>query len=1169
MAGLPKENNNSSPSGYFYFSQKTEGLNKESVMVGIIDFKRIFQVTGLILAFILACFVPKGLADGGDFSLDFAAAAPFTYNHATGGGAWNDGTIGKSADVVESLEGSDFACGDIVTHLLEISVDDQTTATNQTIELDFSFLADTTGQSGAALGDITFVGVNYGNVENGGGGGAGTFGIDNGNMDDGGSTAELISEFLTGPKFESGSELHGTVRIDDFEASEVVIFRIDTRIDCQPGSSPTGNLQSDIIDARVVSPENDTIQVGNQTVPFLKISNLAFPEVDLLVEKMDSPDPVELTQNLTYTIEVTNTSGDNIAENVTLTDTLDANTAFVSIDPAAGCSHDGAASGGIISCDVGPLDPNETKIYEVVVTVLVTAPDAGDGGSGDCTSSSDLCNQVTVATTTEESNLDNNSDSEPTDVIITGPFGAIEIDKQPDSGTVYPGTEYTYNYSVTHPGDTGPVQITDLSDDKCAPVNATDADNDTFNDGDSNSDGLLDPGETWLYSCTTTLTEDTTNIATVSAVDYWTGLPLEASDSAYVNVINPALTIDKQVDQATVLAGTDVTYTFVVTNSGDDPLESITVSDTVDGEAGCSPINYVSGDDGNNVLDLGESWTYTCSTQITEDTLNIATASGYDSLSNETVSAPDDAFVDVVDPAISIDKSAALTTDIGEDGQPGVDDTLTYTYIITNSGDTGLTNVTLSDDNQGFGTLGDFSCDTALPADMNAGDTITCSAEYIITQADVDAGSIYNLATTSGTPPLGDNVSDTDPETVDLPQDPKLDLVKTGSFNDENQDGFAQPGETISYSFTVTNTGNVTLTNVTVTDPLITVNGGPLASLAPGASDSTTFSATYTVTQVDVESGDLYNEATAVGTAPSGSNVTTVTDNDDENVPIPSGTITLRKLTDGAFDPSKTWNFTLEGPGVSASDSTTSTNNLLTFGAPSLSTGVTYTVCETGIPAGWTSIWRADIDGDGTAEIIPVYNPDATNEPPQDLGTRCYDFTVDDNETLAFTVDNRFPGGDPRTIGYWKNWNTCSGGNQADVAAANGGPAEGWYLLDDILNSPGITLGDYMLSAGDCTSAVRILNKSDVKNGKKRARDAAYELASQLLAAKLNHAAGAETCSAVQDAILAGDNLLSAIGFDGSGSYLEPKHKNKADQRQAALNLADTLDRYNNGELCN
>ena len=47
----------------------------------------------------------------------------------------------------------------------------------------------------------------------------------------------------------------------------------------------------------------------------------------------------------------------------------------------------------------------------------------------------------------------------------------------------------------------------------------------------------------------------------------------------------------------------------------------------------------------------------------------------------------------------------------------------------------------------------------------------------------------------------------------------------------------------------------------------------------------------------------------------------------------------------------------------------------------------------------------------------------------------------------AFEVDNSHPGGDPRTIGYWKNWNRCTSGNQAAVAERNGGAAEGFFLV--------------------------------------------------------------------------------------------------------------------------
>ncbi|MFV8226914.1 hypothetical protein ACNKXV_13280, partial [Christiangramia aquimixticola] len=95
-----------------------------------------------------------------------------------------------------------------------------------------------------------------------------------------------------------------------------------------------------------------------------------------------------------------------------------------------------------------------------------------------------------------------------------------------------------------------------------------------------------------------------------------------------------------------------------------------------------------------------------------------------------------------------------------------------------------------------------------------------------------------------------------------IDQNPLMTLVKDGTFNDTNNDGNADAGETISYTFTVTNTGNLTLTNIQVTDPKVTVSGGPI-SLAPGASDDKTFTATYTITQADVDAGEVVNTAVA------------------------------------------------------------------------------------------------------------------------------------------------------------------------------------------------------------------------------------------------------------------------------------------------------------------
>jgi hypothetical protein len=94
---------------------------------------------------------------------------------------------------------------------------------------------------------------------------------------------------------------------------------------------------------------------------------------------------------------------------------------------------------------------------------------------------------------------------------------------------------------------------------------------------------------------------------------------------------------------------------------------------------------------------------------------------------------------------------------------------------------------------------------------------------------------------------------------------------------------------------------------------------------------------------------------------------------------------------------------------------------------------------------------------------------------------------------------------------------------------------------------------------------VSILDNRDIVTGKKKANDAAYKLASHLLAAQLNFAAGAKTCQDALDAAIEAENLLVSLGFNGTADYLSPKDSNY----QIALELAETLDQYNNGILCN
>jgi hypothetical protein len=91
-------------------------------------------------------------------------------------------------------------------------------------------------------------------------------------------------------------------------------------------------------------------------------------------------------------------------------------------------------------------------------------------------------------------------------------------------------------------------------------------------------------------------------------------------------------------------------------------------------------------------------------------------------------------------------------------------------------------------------------------------------------------------------------------------------------------------GSTITYNLTVANTGNEDLTDVQISDPDAIVSGGPLAVLTVGATDSTTFSASYTATPEDAVAGIFTNTASVSGVG--AVSQVEVSDIDDETVLI-------------------------------------------------------------------------------------------------------------------------------------------------------------------------------------------------------------------------------------------------------------------------------------------
>ncbi|WP_160115452.1 MSCRAMM family protein [Marinobacterium lutimaris] len=217
-----------------------------------------------------------------------------------------------------------------------------------------------------------------------------------------------------------------------------------------------------------------------------------------------------------------------------------------------------------------------------------------------------------------------------------------------------------------------------------------------------------------------------------------------------------------------------------------------------------------------------------------------------------------------------------------------------------------------------------------------------------------------------------------------------------------------------------------------------------------------------------------------------------------------------------------------------------------------------YAFCEVDLTVGWENTGTVE---NGAISPLVWYNPD-----PLDNSTECADFSISAGETLHFKVDNvPPPGGDARTIGYWKNWSSCTNGGQYDKYLADiaDGTLDEYNSLDHHLPIPLYGDLDTGFVVDSCELGVSILDKRDFDSGKKMAGDPAYGMAAQLMAAILNLDSNAAYCPELLDAVSDAQDLLESIGFDATGKYLKG-----GPAAQEANYLAGVLDAYNNNELC-
>ena len=336
-------------------------------------------------------------------------------------------------------------------------------------------------------------------------------------------------------------------------------------------------------------------------------------------------------------------------------------------------------------------------------------------------------------------------------------------------------------------------------------------------------------------------------------------------DSFYWGQHHAAIDIEKatngqDADTApgpTIQVGDAVTWTYMVTNTGDVTLTGVTVTDDQGVNVKCP----------KKTLQAGESMTCTGSgTAVKGQYRNVGAVTGAPPCGSAV--ADQDAshyFGNMQEPpktGISLKK---YTNGQDADTAPGPHiqegDPVVWTYIVTNTGETNLGNVKVTDD-RGVAV----SCPKTS---LQSAESMTCTGKGTAT-----AGQYKNIGSVVGTPPSGPNVTSTDPSHYygdKTPPPPPVEIAIKKYTNGQDADTAPGPkltvGSAVLWTYIVTNTGGVNLSNVKVTDDRGVLVTCPKSALLVGESMTCTGNGVATA-------GQYKNIGSAVGAPPSGPPVT-------------------------------------------------------------------------------------------------------------------------------------------------------------------------------------------------------------------------------------------------------------------------------------------------------
>ncbi len=352
-----------------------------------------------------------------------------------------------------------------------------------------------------------------------------------------------------------------------------------------------------------------------------------------------------------------------------------------------------------------------------------------------------------------------------------------------------------------------------------------------------------------------------------------------------------------------LLVGTTATFTYVVTNTGTTALATVVVRDdngTPGNTADDITPTFQSGDtNSNSRLDTTETWTYQATRTVTAGqytNIGSVTANPVDATGADIVGLPD---VTDTDPSNHLGITTGVNIVKSTNGQDAntatgpviaVGGTATFTYVVTNTGTVALGTVVVRDNNgTSTNTSDDFS-PTLQSGDTNSNGRLdtTETWTYQATRT-VTAGQYTNIGSVTANPVDADgadiadaaDVTDTDPSnhfgfTAGIGVQKLTNGIDTGTGTGPS----LGIGSTATFTYNVTNTGNIALTNIVITD-----NNGTAGNTADDFTPTRISGDTDGDNQLDVTETWVY-QATRVVTSGAYSNLATVTGNDPNSTVV-------------------------------------------------------------------------------------------------------------------------------------------------------------------------------------------------------------------------------------------------------------------------------------------